>query len=76
MDGGGDEFVELIVVNAPVVCSVGGTEDCVSNVRAHFVGDGVGGAFFCTYNCLVDLVDAVSFVLCISTSSNSQEHME
>ena len=74
LDGGGDEFMELVVINAPVVGSVGAAEDCVGDVRAHFVGDGFSGAFFCTDNPLVDLVDAVSFVLCISMSDESQEH--
>ena len=70
MDGGGDEFVELIVVNAPVVCSVGGTEDCVSNVRAHFVGDGLCCPFFCANNRLIEEIDAVGFFLGVRLCSD------
>ena len=74
-DGSGNKFMELVVIDAPVVGSVGSAEDCVGDVRAYFVGDDFGDAFSCANNRLVDLVDVVSFVLCISLSDDSQEHV-
>ena len=32
MDGSGDKFMELVVVKAPVVCSIGHAEDFVGDV--------------------------------------------
>jgi len=51
-------------------------EDCVGNVGADFVGDDNGGPLFHANDGLVDLVDAVGFILCVGASGDGWEHGE
>ena len=76
LDGCGDKFVELVVVDAPVVRSVGGAEDSVGDVGADLVGDGFRCAFFCANDGLIDHVDAVSFVLGVGTGGDGRAYHE
>ncbi len=76
LDGSSDEFVEFVVVDAPVVRAVGSAEYCVGDVGANFVGDGLGGALLCSDDRLVDLVDTVGFVLCVGACGDGWEHRE
>ncbi len=76
LDGRRDEFVELLVIDALVVGTVGSAEDCIGDVRANFVGDCLGGTLLCADDRLVDLVDAVGFVLCVSARGDGWEHGE
>ena len=48
LDGCSDEFVELVVVNAPEVGAVGSAEDCIGDVGADFLCDGLSGTLFST----------------------------
>ena len=76
LDGCSDKFVELVVVNAPVVGALGSAEDYISDVGADFVGDGLSGPFYSSGDGLIDLVDAVGFILCVSVSGDGWEHRE
>ncbi len=53
LNGSRDKFVKLVVIDAPVVCSISSAEDCIGDVRAGIVGNGFGGDLFCANNRLV-----------------------
>ena len=74
LDRCSDKVVEHVVIDAAVVSAVSGAEDCIGDIGANFVGDGLGGSLFSSDDGLIDLVDAVCFVLCISTSGDGREH--
>jgi len=76
LDGCSDELMEFIVIDAAEVRAIGGAEDCIGDVRADFFGDGLGGSLLDPNDGLVDLVDLVGFVLCVSASGDGGEHME
>ena len=40
--------MKLVVVNAPVVGAVGSSGDCIGDVGAGFVSDGLSGTLFST----------------------------
>lgn len=73
LDGCSDEFLELVVVDAPVVRTVGSAEVCIGDVEANLVSNSLGGHFFSANDCLIYLVDAVGFVLCIGASGDGRE---
>ena len=74
LDGCVDKVVELIVIDAPVVGSVGVAKDSVGDVKDNFVGDGFRCPFFSSDDRLIDHVDAVSFVLGIGARGDGGEH--
>jgi hypothetical protein len=70
LNGGVNELVEFVVVNAFEVGVVGRAEDSVGDVAVDLKDDGFGGSFFGPNDGLICLVGGVSLVLCIGTSGD------